>query len=273
MTRKPHKNALERITVRSRAYPGKARTLERLNRALGGPLIENAITKLMRNRADVKLLEIGCGVGRVLMELRRRFPEIELHGINRGRLPTMRRRDDFRLTSIYFDIFTRTEAASVALPHLHCLNAEHLNFKDESFDVVISQWAIPLIKRKDRVIEETWRILREGGVAFLHLDIRDEAYPDFLDFETPRFIVYGGGRHITLKKLLARKRAMGFDISCRTVIPRGIRKTFLFMHKNSRHHLSLDLELDEKSSFNLSNIDGMPDDDSRWGHRSVFNFI
>lgn len=38
----------------------------------------------------LRILEIGCGEGKALLELRRRFPQAEIHGINRAPWDAMR---------------------------------------------------------------------------------------------------------------------------------------------------------------------------------------
>jgi len=40
------------------------------------------------------------------------------------------------------------------------------------------------------LLEEVWRILKLDGKALLNIDARSGKIPDFLDFETLRFIIY-----------------------------------------------------------------------------------
>jgi arsenite methyltransferase len=65
----------------------------------------------------------------------------------------------------------RCSAAAMGLDHVTITegSAEHLPFRDASFDVVISNGVIDLIPDKDAVFAEITRVLRPGG----HIQLAD----------------------------------------------------------------------------------------------------
>jgi hypothetical protein len=69
-----------------------------------------------RNRLlgeKTRVMEIGTGNGRVLMELKRRFPEVEFYGINKEKTHTFYRRESFILTGLKLSSLTaRSSSAS-----------------------------------------------------------------------------------------------------------------------------------------------------------------
>ena len=75
-------------------------------------------------------------------------------------------------TALYYKIFSPTEIENISLPKIQFYDAKELRFQDNYFDAIISQFAIPYIDRKDILIEESWRTLKKGGSAFLHIDTK-----------------------------------------------------------------------------------------------------
>lgn len=73
------------IYRKRRGSPDRNRGLAKYDKKFGLSAIENFIRRSLRSRKSVSVLEIGCGEGRTLMELRRIFGDIELHGINKER--------------------------------------------------------------------------------------------------------------------------------------------------------------------------------------------
>jgi SAM-dependent methyltransferase len=226
------------------------------------------VTRRQAQVPDVRVLEIGCGEGRALMELRRRFPAIELHGINLRPWPAMRGQASLRRTGTYYKIFTRRELADLTLPSVHFYDATRLRFEDATLDLIISQRAIHYFERKDTVIEEAWRTLRPGGLALLQIDERRPVMPDFFVGDTPRFIVYDGGRPVPLARHLAAIRARGFGVALYHEDRAGFRLSSVCMSKSSAAPLSLGLAFDADSSITLEQP-GKPRE-VYWGFRSVY---
>ena len=191
------------------------------------------------------------------MELRKLFPSIELHGINKKPWPAMRGPKSLIATAMNYEIFTKEEARRVSLPVPHFYDATELRFPDGYFDVVISQVSIYQMKRKDLLLQEVWRVLKKGGKAFLHIDSMYEDYPDFINQETPRFIIYKNNRLHPLRRFIKELRDKGYDITCRMAFGNqagdaDLKRTNIVMHKNTEAKLELNLAFDELSSFDLS---------------------
>jgi len=260
----------------NRVYLSRNRSLADFDAKFGRGIIEKKLRKAMRSREPVRLLEIGCGEGRVLMELRKLFPTVELHGINKKPWPAMKGPKSLIATATNYGILTKEEARQVLLPELHFSDATELRFPDGYFDVVISQVSIYQIKRKDLLLEEIWRVLKKGGKAFLHVDSMYEDYPDFISQETPRFNIYKNKRLHPLRRFIKELRDKGYDITCRITSSNqagdaDLKRTHIVMHKNTEACLELNLSFDELSSFDLSVLGKIFKGDKLVGYRSVFH--
>ena len=260
-----------------KVYLSRGRSLADFNAKFGEGVIENALRKAVASSSGkpVRLLEIGCGEGRVLLELRKLFPSVELHGINKKPWPAMRGEESLIDTARRYGIFSADEARRVAWPILHFYDAARLRFPDRYFDVVISQVSIYQFERKDLLLEEVWRVLKSGAAAFLHLDSACEGYPDFLGQETPRFLLYRGNKPYPFKRWIQAIRKKGYDITCRTAFGTGqedrdVKRTSIVMVKNRDAGLNLDLAFDELSSFDIGALGKRFNGDKLVGYRSVY---
>jgi ubiquinone/menaquinone biosynthesis C-methylase UbiE len=259
-----------------KVYLSRNRNLGDFDAKFGRGIIESKLRKALRSCEPVRLLEIGCGEGRVLMELRKLFPAVELHGINKKPWPAMKGPKSLIATAANYGIFTKEEARRVSLPALHFYDATELRFPGGYFDVVISQVSFYLMKRKDLLLEEVWRVLKKGGKAFLHVDSMYEDYPDFISQETPRFIIYKNKRLHPLRRFIKEMRVKGYDITCKMAFgnqagDKDLKRTHIVMHKNTEACLELSLSFDELSSFDLSVLGKIFKGDKLVGHRSVFH--
>jgi ubiquinone/menaquinone biosynthesis C-methylase UbiE len=258
-----------------RVYLSRNRSLADFDAKFGGGVIEKTLRKALTSREPVRLLEIGCGEGRVLMELRKLFPSVELHGINKKPWPAMSGPKSLIATAVNYGIFTKEEARRASLPVLHFYDATELRFPDGYFDVVISQVSIYQMKRKDLLLQQIWRVLKKGGKAFLHIDSMYEDYPDFISQETPRFIIYKNNRLHPLRRFIKELKDKGYDITCKTAFgtqagDADLKRTYIVMHKNTDAKLELNLAFDELSSFDLSVLEKIFKGDKLVGYRSVF---
>lgn len=211
----------------------------------------------------------------MLMQLRKLYPNIELHGINKRPWPAMKGQESLKRTATLYKIFTKQELKKVNLPRIHFYKARKLNFRSNYFDLIYSQVAMHYIDRKDILIEDIWRVLRKGGKALLHFDTVDKTYADFLQFETPRFIMRKKGKIYPIKELVRDIRKKGYDISIKksSAKKEGIMKhsTYLIISKNKNTPLKLNLRFDPVSSFELSILNKDDKDCTFWGYRSVYN--
>ena len=252
----------------------RSRSLADLNAKLGMDMVQKTIRRFL-SRGNVRVLEIGCGEGRVLMELRKLFPDIELHGINKKPWQAMKGASSLRGTATRYKIFKPNDLKNVRLPKIHFCNARKLDFKDNYFDLVISQVSVQYVDRKDWLLEEVWRVLKKDGQAFLHIDTRPANLPDFLDFETPRFIIYKKGKVFPVKRLVDGLRKKGYDISYKTFTEKEKgeikKRIIILMRKNTQKRMKLNLKYVNTSSFDIGRINLEKDQWTiYWGYRSVY---
>jgi SAM-dependent methyltransferase len=156
----------------------RGRGLADLARTVGG-IVEDIEVRLAR-RQRVRVLELGCGFGTALLDLRQRFGDrVELHGVNRvphdGDADVMRRtlRDRRPIhAGDTGDAGAGSDAPGDAdLPSIAYADvAQGLPFADRSFDVVYSQVAWLYFGNKVGVIRDVMRVLVDGGVARIDAD-------------------------------------------------------------------------------------------------------
>ncbi|MFH1917223.1 MAG: methyltransferase domain-containing protein [Nanoarchaeota archaeon] len=226
--------------------------------------LRTQIKERIKKKKKVRIIELGFGEGKCLLELQAAFPTIELHGINNVRKGHMHKESDFINNAKLFGI------PIYNVPHAHFYDAgEGLAFPNNYFDMAISQVSIHYVKDKAKLIEEIWRVLKPSGRAFLHLDTAPEPHaPDFIRShpETPRFIIYRKGRFIKVSTYLKRIKGISFKKS-----PHNSDQRILLMKKSNKK-LNLDLVLD--STLNLTRMKGSnpskTDAAIWWGIRSIY---
>lgn len=109
------------------------------------PLMESAA-----GAAKPRILDVGCGTGRFLLQLRRAFPRAKLYGLD--------------LSPYYVrqatDVLARATDVSLIVE-----NAENMPFADGFFDAVTSVFLFHELPRSVRraVMREAWRVLKRGG--------------------------------------------------------------------------------------------------------------
>ncbi|MFH1400230.1 MAG: class I SAM-dependent methyltransferase [Nanoarchaeota archaeon] len=254
-----------------RGHFSRSRSLSDFNEKMKPFILEDEIAK--RYRTDTNILEIGCGEGRVLLELAKRFPDASLTGINKKPWPAMLGQRSLRRAAVNYRIFTAREVAKIKLPTIIFDDASSLGFPSGSINVLYSQVAIHYVARKDLLLEETWRVLRKGGIAILHMDTYNHGYPDFLPPDTPRFIVYRSGRHVPFARVIKEAAGKTLDITCKHTRDDDSSRTTIVMRKNSTRPLELRLEYDDAASFPLYALQQNENrhEDIFWGHRSVYH--
>ena len=136
--------------------PGK-----RVNAPVGygaGQFVASEVKRRFPNFEPRTILEIGCGAGRNTMAYPVAFPDAEITSI------------DCAAGLLRF-AHAHAEAEGVPI-HFRQMNAEQMDFEDESFDLVVStivghetSWeGLP------KIVAECWRVLKPGGVI-LHQDV------------------------------------------------------------------------------------------------------
>jgi SAM-dependent methyltransferase len=144
----------------------RARGILDLERRVGG--IVDEIDERLARQQVVRILELGCGYGTALLELRARYGRrVELHGLNRlhgdGNADILRRNGRER--------GLLAPGIDAELPSLAYADAAHgLPFPDDAFDLVYSQVAWLYFGNKIGVVRDVIRVLRNDGLAKIEAD-------------------------------------------------------------------------------------------------------
>jgi SAM-dependent methyltransferase len=187
--------------------PFRARGHAELVDRIGGVFAE--IDARLETRDRVRVLELGCGYGTVLLELDHRYGlRVEVHGINRehrdGNV------DIFRRNGLERGLIAPEEATTHLLPSIAYVDvADGLPYADNTFDVVYSQVAWRYFGNKIHVLREVSRVLREGGIAKIDAE---EIRPD-LPPEYQRLVEIWNERRLVTFHDYAAQFGMGFVAS------------------------------------------------------------
>jgi ubiquinone/menaquinone biosynthesis C-methylase UbiE len=155
--------------------------------------------KLLRQKTRV--MEIGFGNGRVLLELKKLFPDVEFYGINKEKTRTFYRRESFILTALKFDLMTKVEAESMILPYVVFQNldfGQRIPYDGNKFDLIYSQSTISNIRYSFELFNEIMRVLKNDGVS-VHSDVTGVN-------------IYARGLIISMKEAAKEFRKKGIDI-------------------------------------------------------------
>lgn len=120
-----------------------------------------------------RVMEIGFGNGRALMELKKLFPDIEFYGINKEKTRTFYRRESFILTALKFNIMTKLEAEDKGLPYVVFQDldfGQRIPYDENKFDVIYSQETLTHIRYTFELFNEIMRVLKKEGTS-IHTDL------------------------------------------------------------------------------------------------------
>lgn len=123
------------------------RGLKEVTKALGDPV--PFLTERLRVSKDVRVLEIGCGLGNALYDLFEIFPDIHFFGFNKRAFPCQR--------------------LSTQISYVYGDAGCHLPFEDDSIDLAFSIHAIQFIADKIGLLKEVYRVLKKNGEFWFHL--------------------------------------------------------------------------------------------------------
>lgn len=106
------------------------------------------ISRVVRQLIPRKILDIGCGDGRLARTIRAVCPDVVIHGC---------------------DVSTAALTRSKGLDRQYAvdLNCDGLPEPDESFDLVIASEVVEHLIMPDRVMVELTRVLKQGGHVLL----------------------------------------------------------------------------------------------------------
>ncbi len=132
-----------------------------------------------RFRSDIRVLDVGCGGGHILREMRRRYPDFDLTGIDispgmisyAGKLLDARNDPGIRLV---------------------CGDATRLPFRDCEFDMIFSSASLKHWRDRKAGILEAVRVARPGGLVLIveiDRDCSDESASGFVEgWKVPGFV-------------------------------------------------------------------------------------
>lgn len=153
-------------------HESRSHSLEDLNQKIAPLKLKDIIGEaLARNKisgSKTRVMEIGAGNGRVLMSLKKKFPEVEFYGINKEKTHTFYRRESFIHTALHFGIYNKVEIESIELPYIIFEDldfATPIPYGDEKFDLIFSQSTLPHIKYKFELFNEILRLLKPGAIS------------------------------------------------------------------------------------------------------------
>lgn len=112
-----------------------------------------------------KVLDLACGTGNLLKELKARFPSTQLTGVDQssGMLQIARDKLDESIS-------------------LYQNSATSLDFANESFDLVITNSAFHFFPEQEKALQEIQRVLKTNGRLVLTDWCKDFAFIKFYDW-------------------------------------------------------------------------------------------
>ncbi len=144
---------------------GRLRGLSEAKERLGDLVKE--CNKILKTKKKIKVLEIGCGYAKILIELKKVFGnKIETHGINleeRWRIELVKK---FTLSN---KLCSNKEFKDLA-PKIHIADVGiKIPLKSNSFDLIFSQASFQYVHDKAKALEEINRLLTKEGKAIIEL--------------------------------------------------------------------------------------------------------
>ena len=176
---------------------GRAQGLEGAKGRIGN--ISRQINELLRNKKKIRVLEIGAGFGRALLELKKTFEEkIEVFGTN------FEKEFNQKLTKEYAvdQGFLNNEVPKI-YPNFDA--GKKFPFENNTFDFVFCQATMQYISDRALFIEETNRILTKEGVAVLELQEHRKEHPK--EYEN-LIEIWDNGKRINFLKYLGNFKNM-----------------------------------------------------------------
>ncbi len=155
----------------------RSHSLAEFNEKIAPLRIEDLVSEVYEKNKilgeKTRVMEVGFGNGRVLIELKKLFPEVEFYGINKSKTLTFYRRESFILTALKFNLMTEAEAKEMVLPYVVFQDldfGQRIPYDDNKFDLIYSQSTLPYIRYTFELFNEIMRVLKKDGVS-IHADV------------------------------------------------------------------------------------------------------
>jgi ubiquinone/menaquinone biosynthesis C-methylase UbiE len=155
----------------------RSHSLAEFNEKIAPLRIEDQVSEVYEKNKilgeKTRVMEVGFGNGRVLIELKKLFPDVEFYGINKSKTLTFYRRESFILTALKFNLMTEVEAKEMVLPYIVFQDldfGQRIPYDDNKFDLIYSQSTLPYIRYTFELFNEIMRVLKKDGVS-IHADV------------------------------------------------------------------------------------------------------
>ena len=155
----------------------RSHSLAEFNEKIAPLRIEDQVSEVYEKNKilgeKTRVMEVGFGNGRVLIELKKLFPDVEFYGINKSKTLTFYRRESFILTALKFNLMTEVEAKEMILPYIVFQDldfGQRIPYDDNKFDLSYSQSTLPYIRYTFELFNEIMRVLKKDGVS-IHADV------------------------------------------------------------------------------------------------------
>jgi ubiquinone/menaquinone biosynthesis C-methylase UbiE len=145
---------------------------------------------------DRRILDVGCGTNRFAAGVIKRFPGVQVIGL------------DLCARMLRHGRHRCREADQRA--HLVQGDSEHLPFADDTFDVVTCSHSFHHYPKQDRVVVEMHRVLKPGGRLMIIDGDRDRWWGRLI-FDVLVVLMEGRVRHLTGQAFQTLYRGSGFE--------------------------------------------------------------
>ncbi len=157
---------------------------------LGFSVVHRKLLSFISKKNHLRILDVGCGTGKMLSRMAETFPDAELSGV------------DLSTSMIGF---AKKKYSNISFT---VGDAENLSLEKEMFDIVTNSISFHHYHHPQKAIDEAYRVLKLGG-QFLLADISPRK-PKVLDFLTTHFVRDGHVGFITPSKMRSMFEKAGF---------------------------------------------------------------
>lgn len=187
---------------------------------------------------NCRILEIGCGTGRALLEVQNQFPTSEVVGIC-----LQGEKENLEVVRSFFEL--PSVAAAEPVIHETDLNSHSLlNIIDGEFDFIFSHATLRYVREKVDLFGTIYQALKVGGVAALELRLIK--------------IIDQHGNNISLHAFFNQKKWKG-------IFYYNIEESILFIYKNLNQKIEFGLQLiEEQTKHQSAHFDPLKNNKVGW---------